>query len=142
VIEAGLRVAVDDPSDDVGQVPVRLDGEQLAGFDQRGDDRPMLGAAVGAGEQSVLAVEGQRADGALDDVIVDFDLAIVEEQRKPSPARQGVADRLGQLGLLADQRQLLAQPRLQRGQAPPSTCRMPRKPARCAIGRAALRSGA
>ena len=54
-------MAVDDPGDDVGQVAVRLDGEQLAGFDQRGDDRPVLGAAVGAGEQGVLAVEGNRA---------------------------------------------------------------------------------
>ena len=81
-------MTVDDPSDGVGQVTVRFDGEQLAGFDQRGDDRPVLGAAVGAGEQGVLAVEGQRADGALDDVVVDLDLAVVEEQRKSRPARQ------------------------------------------------------
>ena len=82
-----MRVAVDNPSDDVGQVAVWFDGEQLAGFDQRGDDCPVLGAAVGAGEQGVLAIEGQRADGTLDDVVVDLDLAVVEEERKPRPAR-------------------------------------------------------
>lgn len=74
----------------------------------------MLAATVGSGKQSVLAVEGERSDGALDDVVVDFDPAILEEERKPSPAGQRVADRLGGLCFLADQRQLLAQPRLQR----------------------------
>ena len=39
----------------------------------------VLGAAVGAGEHGDLAVEGQRADGALDDVVADFDAAVVEE---------------------------------------------------------------
>ena len=35
---------------DVSEVTVRFDAEELACFDQRGDHRPMLGAAVGAGE--------------------------------------------------------------------------------------------
>jgi hypothetical protein len=40
----------------------------------------VLGSAVGTGEQSVLAGQGERTDGALDDVVVDFDAAVVEEQ--------------------------------------------------------------
>ena len=66
----------------------------------------MLAAAVGAGEERVLAVQGDRADRSFDDVAVDLDAAIVEEAGQPFPARQGVADRLGELGLLADQAEL------------------------------------
>ena len=39
-------MAVDDPGDDVGDVAVRLDPKQLAGFDQRSDERPVFGAAI------------------------------------------------------------------------------------------------
>jgi len=35
-------------------------------------------AAVGAGEQRVLAIERDRADGTLDDVVVDFDAPLVD----------------------------------------------------------------
>ena len=107
-------MAVDDAGDDVGEVGVRLDAVELAGLDERGDDGPMLGAAVGAGEQRVLAVEGEGPDGALDDVVVDLDAAVVEEPAQTLPARERVADRLGELGLLADERELVAQPRLER----------------------------
>jgi len=40
----------------------------------------MLGATIGAGEEGVLARQGKRPDGALDDVVVDLDATIVEEQ--------------------------------------------------------------
>ena len=53
-------------------------------------------AAVGAGEQVVLASQRDRPDGALDNVAVDLDAAVVEEAGKSMPARQGVADGLGQ----------------------------------------------
>ena len=62
LVDAAVGVAVDDAGDDVGEVGVRLDADELAGLDQRGDDRPVLGAAVGAGEERILAVEGERAD--------------------------------------------------------------------------------
>jgi hypothetical protein len=67
-------MAIDDAGDDVGEVAVGLD------VDQRGDDGPMFGTAVRAGEQGVLAGQGKRPDGALDDVVVDLDAAVVEEQ--------------------------------------------------------------
>ena len=60
-------------------------------------------------------IEGQRPDGSLHRVVVDFDPAVFEKEAKASTARQRVADRLGELGFLADQRQLLVQPRLGRG---------------------------
>src|SRR5215475_12518897 len=35
----------------IGRLSLRIDPVHLAGFDERGDDRPMLAAAVGAGER-------------------------------------------------------------------------------------------
>ena len=46
--------------EDVGEVGLRLDAVQLAGLHQAGQHRPVLAAGVGAGEQSVLAVQGNR----------------------------------------------------------------------------------
>src|SRR5206468_7564945 len=71
-------------------------------------------ACVRAGEECVLAGERERADGTLDDVGVDFDAAVVKEQAQPCPAGERVADRLGELALLADEGELLVQPRLER----------------------------
>ena len=80
VVEAAVGVTVDDAGDDVGQVGERLDADQLAGLDERGDHGPVLGAAVRAGEQGILAGQGKRADASLHDVVVDLDAAVVEEQ--------------------------------------------------------------
>ena len=102
-------MSADDAVDDVGEVGLGIDVVELAGLDQRGDRRPVLAAAVGAGKERVLAVEGERPDGALDDVGVDLDAAIVEEAAKAIPAREDVADGLRQLALLADERELLSQ---------------------------------
>lgn len=51
-----------------GQPGVGVYGVQLAGFDQRGDDGPILRARIVAGEEGVLSVEGDRTDGAFDGV--------------------------------------------------------------------------
>jgi hypothetical protein len=42
-------------------------------------------ALIGAGQQSVLAVAGNRADRALDHFGVDLDAAVIEEEAKPGP---------------------------------------------------------
>ena len=115
LVDLAVGMAVDDPGEHVGEIAERLDAVELAGLDQRGDDGPMLGAAVGAGEERVLAVERDRADGAFDHVAVDLDAAVVEEAGQAFPARERVADRLGELGLLADQSELLAQPGFEAG---------------------------
>ncbi len=49
-------MAVDDLGEDVGEVGVRVDAAELAGLDQRRDDRPVLAAAVGASEQRIIAL--------------------------------------------------------------------------------------
>ena len=69
----------DDPGEHVAQVSLRIDPVHLAGFDERGDDRPMLAATVGAGEEMIFAPERDRPDCALDDIGVDLDAAVVEE---------------------------------------------------------------
>lgn len=74
----------------------------------------MLRPAIRAGKQGIRFRESQETDGALDHVRVDLDPSIAEEQAQPGPAAQGIADRLGQLALLADRPKFIAQPRLQR----------------------------
>lgn len=51
----------------------------------------------------------------LDGVAVNLDATVVEEAREALPARESVADRLGELCLVADQAELLAQPRFEIG---------------------------
>ena len=46
----------------------------------------MLAAAVGAGKERVLAVERQRADGALDGVGVQLDAPVLQEADEALPA--------------------------------------------------------
>jgi hypothetical protein len=61
-VDPALRVALDDAGDDVGDIGLRIDVVELGGLDQGGEDRPVLGAAVRAGEQGVLAGQSQGAD--------------------------------------------------------------------------------
>ena len=79
-------MTVDDPGEDVCQIPERIHVVQLAGFDQRGDGGPMFGASVRPREQRVLSVERDRADGSLDGVVVELDAAVIDEARQPVPA--------------------------------------------------------
>jgi hypothetical protein len=44
----------------------------------------------------VFAPERDGPDGALDRVVVEFDTAVIEEAREGWPAREGVADGLGE----------------------------------------------
>jgi hypothetical protein len=53
-------MSVDEAAGDVGEIGLGVDRVELAGLDQRGDHAPLDAALVGAGEQRVLAVEGDR----------------------------------------------------------------------------------
>ena len=112
-VEPAVGMALDDVGDDIGDVAPRLDAVQLAGLDQQGQHRPVVAAAVGAGEEGVLAVERDGPDGSLDDVGVHLDTAVFEGEVEPLPSGQRVADRLGQLALLADVIELRLEPCLQ-----------------------------
>lgn len=72
-------MVVDDACDDVREVDLRVDAVELAGLDERGDDGPVFGAAVGGSEERILPGQGEGLDGALDEVVVQLDAAIVEE---------------------------------------------------------------
>jgi hypothetical protein len=109
-VDLAIGMAVDNPGEDIGEIAERLDTIEFAGFDQRRNGCPVFGTAVGACKEGALPVERDRTDGALDCIGVDLDAAVVEEAGQTFPAREGVADRLGELGLLADQTELLAQP--------------------------------
>ena len=93
-----------------------IDAGKLEGFDQRGDDRPILPAAIRAGEESILAIESDGTNRSLDRVGVDLDPTVVEESRETVPMRERTADRLGELALPADERELFAQPRFEFGE--------------------------
>ena len=61
-------------------------GVQLAGLDERGDDRPVGAAFVAAGEERILAIERDGPDRSFDRVAIDFDVAVVEEAAEALPA--------------------------------------------------------
>jgi hypothetical protein len=57
----------------------------------------MLGATVGAREQGIFPVERDRADRALDGIVVELDGTIVDDARQAFPTRERIADSLGKL---------------------------------------------
>jgi hypothetical protein len=78
-VEAAVGVSVDDLCDDFREVRARIDPCEFARLDQRGDDGPMLGTAVRACEQCILAIKGDRSDCSLDNIGIDFDAAVVDK---------------------------------------------------------------
>src|SRR5690554_6222809 len=50
----------------------------------------------------IIAIEGERADGAFDGVIVEIEAAIIKEAYEPVPTGQRITDRLAQTALGAD----------------------------------------
>jgi hypothetical protein len=48
------RMTVYDAGEDICEICERVDGVQLAGFDQRRDGRPMLGTAIGARKRYIF----------------------------------------------------------------------------------------
>lgn len=63
-----------------GQPIVGVDGVQLTSLDQRSDGGPVFGTGIMSGEECVFPVQGNRADGPLDGVAVQFDPSIDQEQ--------------------------------------------------------------
>jgi hypothetical protein len=58
IVDLAVEMAVDDLGERVGEIGLRIDAAKLAGFDKRGDDRPVFSAGVGTGEERILAIEG------------------------------------------------------------------------------------
>ncbi len=85
----------------VFEVGVGFDPVELRGGEKRGDDGPSISAAVGSGEQVVFSPESHGADGTFHRIGVEFDTSIVEEPAERRPARQHIADGLGQRSCIA-----------------------------------------
>ncbi len=58
---------------------------EFAGFDERGDDRPIFDSRIMTGHERILSIEGNRPDCPLDTVVVDLDTPVSEEQAKTFP---------------------------------------------------------
>ncbi|MBB2671529.1 UNVERIFIED_ORG: hypothetical protein GGE44_001080 [Rhizobium esperanzae] len=50
-------MAVDDLGEDVGEISLRFDVVEFAGFDERCDGRPVLGPGVGTREEGIFSIE-------------------------------------------------------------------------------------
>jgi hypothetical protein len=57
VVDAAVWVPIDNAGKDVGQTRKRVNGVQLAGFDQGRDSRPMLCTSVRVGEHYIFSIE-------------------------------------------------------------------------------------
>ena len=88
---------VDHAREHIAQVSVGFDAVEFAGFDQRTDDRPPVTATVASGKEMVLAPERHRADRTFDRIGIEFNAAVMQEAGQTFPARERIADRLGQV---------------------------------------------
>lgn len=114
VVDLALGVIGENAGDDVCEVVPRIDAVELSRLDQRRDRGPLFAAALRAAEERILSGERQRAAGSFDDVGGDLDMAVVQNAGQARPARQRLADGLGELALLTDEAELHAHPRHQR----------------------------
>ena len=92
----------------------RIDVVQLASFDERSSDCPILRTDVVSGEERVFACQNKRPDRARNGIGIDLDAPIIKEAGEPFPVFEAVADRVSKLGTLEDLRQTFLQPGLQR----------------------------
>lgn len=64
-LNLALHMAVDDRGERSGQIGLRINSVKLAGLDEGGDGRPVLGSSVMSSEERVLSIKGNRPNGAL-----------------------------------------------------------------------------
>lgn len=112
VVVVLCRVAVDERGQGAGRVGFRFETVELCGLDQGGDDAPVGCALIRSGEESIIAIEGDGPDGALDGIGVLLDPAVVEETGQILPQRQCIAEGVGQAGTPRQASELGLCPRL------------------------------
>ena len=95
LIDACCRPTVDELRQRVGEPGVRINAVELGRLDERGDDGPVGATLVAAGEQRILAVQGDRPDGTLDNVGVDLDASVIEKAAEALPMARAVTHGLG-----------------------------------------------
>ena len=90
------------------QVRLRIHAVQFRRADQAVDARGTLAAGVRTTKEIVLPAKCHRPQRALGGVVIDFDTPIRDVARQRGPAREHIADRLGEFGFLRYPRQGLA----------------------------------
>jgi len=83
-------------SEDVCEIGKGFDVVEDAGLDQRIGDGRGAAAALGAGEEPVFSADGDRAHGALAQVVVDLEDAVIRIAGERGPVRERVAESAGQ----------------------------------------------
>ena len=106
-------MASDQADHGVAEVGEGFDAVEFGRLDERSEDRPVLGTAVGTGEESRFARHGDGADGPFDGVVVHFDPAVVEEDAEALPTGNAVANGLGQGALSRESGDLGFEPSLE-----------------------------
>src|SRR3954464_15312332 len=66
--EAAVGPVINELGQHVEQVGLRIDAVQFASLDQRGEHRPIFRPFVAAGEERILAIEGNRSHRTLDGI--------------------------------------------------------------------------
>ena len=56
------EMPIDDFCQHVGEIGVGFDAVEFAVLDKRGDDGPVVAAAVGTGEERIFSIESKRPD--------------------------------------------------------------------------------
>ena len=83
------------PFQNVFQIGADVMAVEPGRVDQAHDGRSPLASAQAAGEQPVVAADGNRPDLVLGPVVVDRQMAIIEIARERSPTAKAVIDRPG-----------------------------------------------
>ena len=95
LVDAGCWPAVDELGQRVGHPGERIDRIEFAGFHERRDRRPVLGAEVVPGEECILSAECNTADRSLDRIGVDLYAAVIEEAAETIEVVETIAERVG-----------------------------------------------
>ena len=81
--------------DDIGDIGLRFDAVEFAGFDDRVDGSGAFTACFGSSEQPVFAADGDGAHRALGDIVVDLGAAVVDVAGERIPSLAAISQRLG-----------------------------------------------
>ena len=96
-------------SQHIGQPRLRIDIVEATGLDQRIDDGGALPAAIRAAEWPRLPAQRHTAQRTFGSVVGQANSAVSEEPGEGIPAPQHVVDRLGQIMMARQLRQLRGQ---------------------------------
>lgn len=89
---------IGDAAEHIGEVVLWVDAAELGAFDQRVDGRGATTAGIGAGEEVILAADGDAAQGPFGRIVVERQAAIVEAACEGGPAGSHIAEGGGELG--------------------------------------------